>query len=428
MYFPRPPVWYPRDGTPVSTARPRAIWEDHSCDTSDCSEGGRQMVSCPSCNRGVEIYTDGDIVRKSPDGSGEEPNPSTGDLIREATAAAASARVDAGSGVDDTHSEGPSFVNALNSKFNVSKETSDGQYMTEKYNSASDDDGQQSSEENLSNKPRGPFRQTKPGLCTRLQLYKDVRLERGEKWAIQEGALVVCIDPSYTRLDRNQGFPDEFELTTGDFYIVCRLYADLWALCIKVSFDSRGGSCSHDTMGGCGFLPLCAVTLAANFSGFVKRCFRYASCPRSETMYPGNGLQVIPPERSHSVNASKQVFQGDTTCVYLPDIIQGACGNLSLEGIETDFIPLDSTLQQLFSKFGSWKGRAHRLRSRMSLHNLWRGLRSDESGTSSPITLTSKSTLSSVHARGSGSRSEYQYHFRRSSSSSQGWQWQMGVV
>lgn len=62
----------------------------------------------------------------------------------------------------------------------------------------------------------------------------------GDKRALHEGSLVSCTDASYTYIDRNATFPDEFELFRGNRYIVYRLYADLWALCIIISFDPRG--------------------------------------------------------------------------------------------------------------------------------------------------------------------------------------------
>jgi hypothetical protein len=83
-------------------------------------------------------------------------------------------------------------------------------------------------------------RQVKPDHCTRLRLCRDVRLEVGDKRALHEGSLVSCTDPSYTYIDRNATFPDEFELFRGNRYIVYRVYADLWALCIIISFDPRG--------------------------------------------------------------------------------------------------------------------------------------------------------------------------------------------
>lgn len=239
-----------------------------------------------------------------------------------------------------------------------------------------------SSENSLSARSlkQSPFRQKKAGLCTRLQSYKDIRLEVGEKWAIKEGSLVVGINPSFTVFDQHtEHLSDEFEISTGDFYIVCSLYADLWALCIKMSFDSLGENDVEGSSRNCfthlGFLPLCAVTLAANYSSFVRRCLR----PAVDTLrHPGNGLPVMPPERSHSLNASKQIFRGNGIDVRLSAIVYDACNTISLENIDMDYIPLDSTLQQLFSDIGARRDKVHQLGKRMSLRRLWQGTRSLE--------------------------------------------------
>lgn len=216
------------------------------------------------------------------------------------------------------------------------------------------------------------FQQTKAMLCTRLQSCKDIRVGVDEKWAIQEGSLVVSIEPKYTNLDCEKRAADEFELGYGDFYVVCRMYADFWALCAKVSFGYPAGSC-HSALA---FLPLCAVTLAANFNAFIRRCSSYTSAPQVEPRYPGNGLSVTPPERSHSLNASRQIFHGSSPEIGLPDIVYEACSNFSLEGIDMDFVPLDSTLENLLSELGSGRGRFGR---RLSIKKVWHGLRSSES-------------------------------------------------
>ncbi|KAB8217456.1 hypothetical protein BDV33DRAFT_232835 [Aspergillus novoparasiticus] len=215
------------------------------------------------------------------------------------------------------------------------------------------------------------YRQVKPGLCTRLKFQKDIRLDAGERWALQEGSLVICIDPSYTLLDHERQ-SDEFEIVDGDVYVICRIYADLWALCVKVSFiPPCEPSC--ETMNNSvrlGFLPLCAVTLAANFSAFSRRCFWNARCDSNELMYPGNGLPVMPPSRSHSLTASKQIFKGKRHCFMLPGIAYDTFHNTSLSS-DSDFIPLDSTLEQVLSKVGSQRRRPIRSRGRFSLHKIW---------------------------------------------------------
>lgn len=276
-----------------------------------------------------------------------------------------------------------------------------------------------SSDEELPSRLQSPLRQNKAGLCTRLHSYRDIRLEVGGKWAIQEGSLVVCVDPSYTQFIRQEKLPDEFDITTGDFYIVCSLYADLWALCLRISFERPADDDIDETLAECsthlGFLPLCTVTLAANFSSFIRRCQSVNGTLR----YPGNGLSVMPPERSHSLNASKQFFQGDRLHIGLPSAVYDTYNTLSLEAIDMDFIPLDSTLQQLFSSIGARRARVHKLGKRMSLWKLWRG-KSSESGLTDEAPRERQFSFRDY----SGSRSSGSHGWSSfSSASSQGRKW-----
>ena len=456
IYFHRPPVWCP--GPCPHNSQPAAMrgcsiscmaLKGGPCDDPDCPERAhhQKCLLCPSCTRDVTTYADRNLPREFSEGSTweEELSPWAKDLFCEMTAATIDAQVDVENGVCESTSDDPLIVGSLNSHLTVSKQNS--KYQRMKTQSAltvrpamNSFDYQSSSAENIPGTPcLHYYRQTKPGLCTRLQLFKDVRLGVGDKWAIQEGSLVVCIGRSYTHLDRKEGFSDEFELTNGDFYIVCRLYADLWALCVKVSFDSSAGSYFHDATPGenlnLGFLPLCAVTLAANFSGFVRRCFSYKSFHPTEVRYPGNGLTVIPPERSHSVNASKQIFHLERPRIELPSLAHAGYNSLSLEGIDMDYIPLDSTLQQLFSKFERKRERAHQLRSRMSLRNLWYGTKPSEQHleVGSPIFLpTHPVPLDSIKTQSSkpkiyNERRRGQLRVGSSSSISQRWRWLTGT-
>lgn len=445
VYFHRPPVWCPgpcpHNNLPAimrGCSFPCVLIKDDICDDLYCRPGvqrRQKFLFCPSHSRHVRTYPDRHEASEGED----ELGPWGADMFCEMTAAALNARVDKEAGVSDTGSDDPLLASSLNSHLTVSNRISRHRPLmvpSALASEAIDSSDYQSSLGETSSSPsfrHSYFRQTKPGLCTRLQLYKDVRLGVGEKWAIQEGSLVVCVDPSYTRFDRREGFSDEFELVNGDFYIVCRLYADLWALCAKVSFNFHAGNSTHDTASGSmslGFLPLCAVTLAANLSAFVRRCFKHTRFPTSEARHPGNGLPVIPPERSHSVNASKQIFQGDSSHVELPPIIHSPYGSLSLEGIDMDFIPLDSTLQQLFSKFGKRRERIHQLRSRMSLRNLWHGMKQSEQHWASgpsifPPTIPVTLAVSQPQADNTKVYDDHRRnHFRGSSSSiGQGWRW-----
>lgn len=193
----------------------------------------------------------------------------------------------------------------------------------------------------------------------------------------------MCIGPQYTSFhSQKEHLLDEFELVPGDLYVVCNLYADMWALCIKISFDSRTESETEQSSDRCsavGFIPLCAVTLAVNYSSFLRRCVSPIDGPLK---YTGNGLPTIPPGRSHSINSSKQIFQGNGLDVGLPASVYDACNTLSIEGIIVDFIPLDSSLEQLFSDLGARRDRVHRIKNRMSLRRLWHGAKTP--GSQSP--------------------------------------------
>ncbi|KAL4765952.1 uncharacterized protein BDW70DRAFT_155604 [Aspergillus foveolatus] len=192
-----------------------------------------------------------------------------------------------------------------------------------------------------------PFHQKKPIFCTRLQSYKDIRLGLGEQWAIQEGSLVIGINPEYTIFVSPQRRMDEFDIAEGNLYVVCSLYADLWALCAEVSF---GPSSSGDNLLRLAFLPLCAITLAPNYSAFVQRSTQSIQYFGSrEEKYPGNGLAVIPPRRSHSLTASKQIFQGLDGPMTWSDVVRGALQVLTPRQTDEDFVPLDSTLEPIFS-------------------------------------------------------------------------------
>ncbi|KAL4979714.1 hypothetical protein BDW66DRAFT_157163 [Aspergillus desertorum] len=202
-----------------------------------------------------------------------------------------------------------------------------------------------------------PFHQRKPIFCTRLLSYKDIRLGVGEEWAIEEGSLVISIDPECTVFDNHQRRLDEFEIAEGNLYVVCSLYADLWALCAKVSF---GPLHSSDNPTRLAFLPLCAITLAPNYNAFVQRSTQsiqyFGSC---EEKYPGNGLAVIPPRRSHSLTASKQIFPSLDGPMTLSLAVRNVLRVLALTHTDKDFVPLDSTLEPIFS---SLTGRRRLLR------------------------------------------------------------------
>ncbi|KAL4913448.1 hypothetical protein BDW62DRAFT_220740 [Aspergillus aurantiobrunneus] len=213
-----------------------------------------------------------------------------------------------------------------------------------------------------------PLHQEKPVFCTRLHSYKDIRLGLGEHWAIQEGSLVIGLDPEYTLLDTHERRVDEFNVSGGDIYVVCSLYADLWALCAKLSFSP---SPEADNSRQIAFLPLCAITLAPNYSAFVQRCIHH-SCSH-EAIYPMNGLPVMPPRRSHSLTASKQIFRGPDGHISLPLAVQDVFRSLALKHMDDDFVPLDSTFEPIFLPLTSRRRRLLRrietARSLSKYHN-----------------------------------------------------------
>ncbi|KAL2815578.1 hypothetical protein BDW59DRAFT_166727 [Aspergillus cavernicola] len=199
------------------------------------------------------------------------------------------------------------------------------------------------------------FRQTKPAFCTRLQSYKDIRLGKEEQWSIQVGSLVIGIGPEYTLLDGHERRPDEFGVAAGDVYVVCSLYADLWALCAKVSFNSSSEGVDPMRLA---FLPLCAVTLAPNYSAFIQRSITCIYSPASNGHnIPGNGLPVLPPRRSHSLIASKQIFRNLDIQVSIPLVVQNVFQSISVKHTDNDFVPLDSRLEPLFASLTSRRQR-----------------------------------------------------------------------
>ncbi|KAL2857170.1 hypothetical protein BJY01DRAFT_159351 [Aspergillus pseudoustus] len=199
-----------------------------------------------------------------------------------------------------------------------------------------------------------PFHQLKPAFCTRLHSCKDIRLGQNEQWGIQEGSLVIGIGPDYTSLCNHERRSDEFEVASGDIYVVCSLYADLWALCAKVSFHLP---LVGDGLRRLAFLPLCSVTLATNYSAFVQRCIRCSRDGLPGRKYPGNGLPVNPPRRSHSLTASKQIFESGSNQSSIPSSAQDLFRSLALRHTDDDFIPLDSTLEPILSPLTSRRRR-----------------------------------------------------------------------
>ncbi|KAL2006987.1 hypothetical protein VTN00DRAFT_8425 [Thermoascus crustaceus] len=246
------------------------------------------------------------------------------------------------------------------------------------------------------NKGEMPLLQKAVADCTRLRLCMDIRLGPGETWAMQEGSLVICIDPIYTILNHDVLAQDEFELVHGDVYVVCRMYADMWALCARISFHSpieasptmAKSKATPKGAGNLAFIPLCSVTLAANFSAFIRRCSEYGQNPHETPRFPGNGLLVKPPERSHSLNASHEIFQESRPRLRLPNMMFEVCNSFSSEKSGKGFIALDHHPQHTTSRVRSGgKVRLGQLERSMTLRRVWNKLRSSESSASAPAEL-----------------------------------------
>ncbi|KAL4966272.1 uncharacterized protein BDV14DRAFT_208280 [Aspergillus stella-maris] len=258
-----------------------------------------------------------------------------------------------------------------------------------------------------------PFHQRKPIFCTRLHSYKDIRLGLGEPWAIQEGSLVISICSEYTVLDGHGQNQDEFELSSGEVFVVCSLYADLWALCAKVSFNPLP---EGDDPLRVAFLPLCAITLVPNYSAFVQRSTTYSQSYGPHEKYPGNGLPVMPPRRSHSLTASRQIFRGLDDPISLPSAAHEAFRTLALKYIDEDFVPLDSTLKPIFSPLTR---RRHLLRRVRSSILLSRSSDSDKQRTSRKHRQSPNTSLASI-CRKASSKTDGWRRLRRWQSSSSG--------
>ena len=212
------------------------------------------------------------------------------------------------------------------------------------------------------------------GIPARLQAYKDIRLGLDEKRSIHEGSLVICVDPAYTLSDHDKPCSDEFDLVSGSIFVVCRLYSDLWALCAGASPPQSekvfGETITTEPM-RLAFLPLCAVTLAANFSAFNQRCITYARDKSEEPRFPGNGLPVMPPPRNSSLSDGKQISRGNRRHIAFPEVVYDAFDRVS-ECSDVDFVPADSSLENVLSDLTDrGSRRLQRLGNRMSIRKLW---------------------------------------------------------
>lgn len=199
------------------------------------------------------------------------------------------------------------------------------------------------------------YYQRKVALCTRLQSYCDIRCPPDEPWAMQEGSLVVGIQPLYVGGMSGHNDESEFELRLGRVYVILAMYADLWALCVDVSFDMVADNIKncHKTF-NIGFLPLCAVTLPCNLGAFFARCGGpFSSELEIEPAHPWNGQVVVPPKRSYSLTAAAEIRQPGYQLLLQP-LTQEILKNISLlSGAEDSAVPLDAPVKDLIARLSN---------------------------------------------------------------------------
>lgn len=162
-----------------------------------------------------------------------------------------------------------------------------------------------------------------------LKSYRDVRTTDNERLAIVEGSVVISISPAFTDLSQQLIAPDEFELRIGEVYVISRMYADMWALCVRL----RNSECVADIDANdfndspnIKFIPLCAVTLASNFSTFTRRCALYRDNHPYARFFPAGGSLITPPDRLESLEASRKYFSRyNRSNIPLPPMVYTLC-------------------------------------------------------------------------------------------------------
>lgn len=163
-----------------------------------------------------------------------------------------------------------------------------------------------------------------------LKSYRDVRTTKHEHLAIEEGSLVISIAPYFTDLSQQLTRSDEFELRVGEVYVVSRMYADMWALCVRLRNSEGVADVKVEDLKdspNIKFIPLCAVTLASNFSAFHRRCATYRDNPPYTRFFPAGGSLITPPRRKESWLESRKYF---TECTHqvsfsLPPTVYTLC-------------------------------------------------------------------------------------------------------
>lgn len=184
-----------------------------------------------------------------------------------------------------------------------------------------------------------------------FSIYKDIRvLQLANKpvYAFKPGSKVLCVgDTASEDMNSDEVFP----MRLGDAYIIVQMYGDMWASCIKLSL-TEDISCAYANDDLCGrrikgawitpasavkFLPLCALTLQANFGDYLARHPRNT---RETPRCPATGQLVMPPPRTVSKRATQLVHDGGSVIVPLP--ILNDCKRTILPEGKT-WVPLDES-------------------------------------------------------------------------------------
>ncbi|EAS30036.3 uncharacterized protein CIMG_08782 [Coccidioides immitis RS] len=155
-----------------------------------------------------------------------------------------------------------------------------------------------------------------------LESYRDIRASPGSRngFAIRSGCRVICIGDTVPCKD-DESREDSFKIAFGDVYLVLRLYPDLWASCIRIDtstpvypFTPRSGfkpryatTTWPTSTNAIKFLPLCCVTIEANFSKYIRCHPMYGNGSQAITN-PSTGQVVIPPKRKESLAAGNDVL------------------------------------------------------------------------------------------------------------------------
>lgn len=179
----------------------------------------------------------------------------------------------------------------------------------------------------------------------RLKSYRDVRSTEHERLAIEEGSVVISISPKFTDLSQQCIAPDEFELRIGEVFVVSRMYADMWALCVRLRNSESVADADVDTLRdspNIKFIPLCAVTLASNFSAFHRRCALFRDDHPYAKFFPAGGSLITPPDRHESLEASRKYFSRyNGSQIPLPPMVYTLCHAANRMPVGLDYVLRD---------------------------------------------------------------------------------------